>query len=122
LDKLVERFLFSELTFLVSHDFRGWLENRGNFNIITLTPKQANCFQLPRRKLLNSLKIKMFEVAIDLNPQDTLFSSILCLASGAKVRVGFNGEDSDNYFNFQVLPQRSEDPRGKYSALLNYLQ
>ena len=120
-DSMVERFSGSELTVVALWNFRNWIENRAHWRMVSLTSYSANFFRLPTRQLRASLRLESFDVAIDLNPGGILFSSILCAACGAKVRVGFAGEKSDCFFNFQVQPRADENIRDKYVTLLNYL-
>ena len=121
LNSILESFAKRDITVITPWSYRNWLENVNNHRIITISDDNLNFLKLPRKSLIRQLKQKNFEVAIDLNPGVTLFSSILCAATGAKVRVGFAGEDSDRFFNFQVKLSEAEAANQQYSTLLHYI-
>lgn len=121
LKSIVDKYAKREIAIVTSWSYRNWLENFRNQKIISISEEKINFLKLPKKPLIKYLKSKNFEVAIDLNPGGTLFSSILCAATGAKVRVGFTGENSDRFFNFQVKPISEDTSENQFDALLNYI-
>lgn len=122
LNKLLDRFSKSSITVAVVKEHRWMLDVSLANRLIMLTEEEhANFLKLPKKEFRDFLRRRRFDVAIDLNPSGTLFSSILCAVSGAAVRVGFTGEDSDRFFNFQIQPLPENDEAGRYRVLLNYI-
>ena len=121
LKSIAETYSKREIAIITSWSYRNWLDNFRNQKIITIAEDNINFLKLPKKPLIKYLKSKNFEVAIDLNPGGTLFSSILCAATGAKVRVGFTGEDSDRFFNFQVKPVSEDSVENQFDTLLGYI-
>lgn len=121
LDEIIRRFPRGKLTVVLQENFRGWIGRHYQISIFPLSDTDANFFHLPRRKLCCEVRKRNSVVAIDLNPEGSLFCSILCAVSGAKVRIGFAGDNSDYCYNFQVRTTNLEDIEGKYQVLLNYV-
>ena len=118
---LASNFPAFRLTAVVPENFRALLEKDHFSEVIPLKPRDADFFQLPNKGLKNSLSKKGFDLAIDLNFKANLFSSILCAASGARVRVGFDGQEWGQFFNYLILPREASDSKSKFRALLHYL-
>ena len=122
LNELAREFPECYITVAVIESFRNWLERPLLSKIIPLRPYHANIFKLPSGRLKQDLLEKSYDIAVNLNHDDKLFSSILCAVSGAVVRVGFADGECDKYYNFLVRPKDSLDIRAKYVTLLNYIR
>lgn len=121
LNKLLNRFSKSSLTVAAVKEHRWMLDMALVNRVIILTEEQANYLKLPKKEFRDFLRRRRFDVAIDLNPGGTLFSSILCAVCGAKLRIGFAGEGSDRFLNFQIQPRPENDDVGRYRVMLNYI-
>jgi ADP-heptose:LPS heptosyltransferase len=83
---------------------------------------QVSYFYLPRADFINSIKQKRYDLAIDLNLDLVLPSGYICKASGATVRVGFNQEHADVFYNFQIKPDPTLGRKLIYDRLVQCLQ
>ncbi len=121
INQVADRFPQSRMTAVVPESFRNWLDRKSLTAVIHLKPDDANFLKLPGKNLRDRLIQKAYDMAIDLNSDENLFSSILCAVCGAKVRVGFDREECGMFFNYLIIPRDSQDMQAKYSALMNYL-
>jgi hypothetical protein len=109
------------LTLILCEPFRSWAGRFFVRQVISLKIDDANFLGFPKKSVINRLREYDHDVAIDLNPAGSLFSSILCAVSGAEVRIGFSGEWSNHFINYEFAPKRDAQFAGSYDALLNYL-
>lgn len=109
------------LTLILCEPFRSWAGRFFVRQVISLKTDDANFLGFPKKSILNRLQEYDHDLAIDLNPAGSLFSSILCSTSGAKVRIGFSGEWSNHFINYEFAPKKNRQFEGNYEALLNYL-
>ena len=58
---------------------------------------------LPSARILDRLSMEKLSLAIDLNPRPELLSAVLCLKTGAPVRLCLQGPHRERFFNVQVL-------------------
>ncbi len=119
--KLVSLSGENKVTAATPESFRNWLERSQLKAVVSLKPDDANILNLPGKGLRNSLNRQQFNLAIDLNFDDNLFSSILCAVSGAKVRIGFASESCGGFFNYLIAPRESSDSQAKYRIMMRYL-
>ncbi len=86
-----------------------------------LKPQVSYLFQ-PRADFLNSINERRYDLAIDLNLDFVLPSGYICKASGAAVRVGFEHQQADVFYNFQIRPDPSLGRKLVYDRLVQCLQ
>ena len=115
-------FPLGKFILIIPELYKGWLGKQDGMQVFPLTEKDVNFLSLPNRKLCRTIRQRNFKTAVDLNTNGILFSSILCAASGARVRIGFYNEHSDLFFNFQIRPKSFLNPADCYRVLLNYLK
>ena len=85
--------------------------------LITVAPADISTWYLPRRELTQKLKKSTFDIAIDMNLDVMLPSAFLCRASEARIRIGFDKQHADTFYNFQVRP----NPATTFGAACNRL-
>ena len=122
LTKFQRKFPSVLITLILPEQYRGWIGRIYVKNVIALKEEHANFLKLPKKELLILINSGKYDVAVDLNPEGSLFSYILCAASGAEVRIGFAGEWSDRFLNYSFVPRQNDDKAGKFNALIEYLQ
>ena len=65
---------------------------------------------LPSTALVEQIRSDGPNVAIDLNPRLNVLCAILCLQSGAELRLSFQGDERATFFNVQIaVPPESPD-------------
>jgi hypothetical protein len=90
------------------------------YKYISYSEKSKTYFFLPKTLLKKQIKEKSFDVVIDLNRKEDIFSSSIVCILDSKIKVGFLRSRSDKYYN--LLIQDSEiHPESAYSILLKYL-
>lgn len=109
------------ITLVLPEQYRGWIGKIFVKKVIALKEEHANFLKLPKKELLKLIKSGKYDVALDFNPEGSLFSYILCAASGAEVRIGFAGEMSERFLNYSIVPRKIDDKAVKFDALVNYL-
>jgi hypothetical protein len=78
-------------------------------------------FDLPSKKLVQALKEKTYDVVIDLNMGENIFSGIIANLCLSNYRIGFKKENSDKFYNIQIINNESNSAIS-YRNLLNSLQ
>ena len=90
--------------------------------LVTFAPSDMNAWFVPRGELTQKVKKSTFDVAVDLNLDLALPSAYLCRASGARIRVGFNKQHADTFYNFLVQPHQTNNFGAACNSLTNCLQ
>ncbi len=101
-------------------DFTNYLPSGLNFIPITYKSSDKTKIGLPSKELLSKIEIIFFDLVIDLNREDCLFSSIICNSPRSKYRIGFTKKNADKFYNFQ-LPNEINSEKS-YRNLLNSLR
>lgn len=89
--------------------------------VIEVGVSHLNYFDLPNRNLSHKLESMKFDVVIDLNRIENVFSLCVSHTVQSKVRIGFARKGSDKYFNFQVS-NKEKNPEKSYNNFLNCLK
>jgi hypothetical protein len=90
--------------------------------VIALNTRDLSLFFLPRRPLLERLRGRTFDAAIDLNLDFNLPSGYIGRECNARVRAGFAGPSADLFYNLQVRIDPSTDREHAYARLAQCLQ
>jgi hypothetical protein len=90
--------------------------------LITLAPDDITAWYLPRRELTQEMKKSTFDIAIDMNLDVMLPSAYLCRASEARIRIGFDKQYADTFYNFQVRPRLTTDFGAACNRLIDCLK
>lgn len=83
--------------------------------------EHLNWLGLPSKGLRKRMAEAEADLALDLSPGFNPVSSALCLASGARLRVGFAGPVADLAFNFQIAPFNARSGLDRYEVMVRYL-
>ncbi|HUX94057.1 MAG TPA: hypothetical protein VMV36_09615 [Ignavibacteriaceae bacterium] len=90
-------------------------------NSIDFGIKEMTFFRIPSKQLTNKLSGISIDVVIDLNRKKSLFHSCVANLVNAKVRIGFEKNYSDKFYNLQFA-NSEENPEVIYKNFLNCLQ
>lgn len=103
--KLVSEFLLDSgktVTVMINESLRNYLPESLKSNMITYSILDKTRFSLPSKEITNKLADRRWDVAIDLNTENGIFSGALINCVNCDYRIGFSKENSDLYYNFQV--------------------
>ena len=101
-------------------DFTNYLPTGLNYIPITYKASDKSAIGLPSKDLLSKIEIIFFDLVIDLNIENSIFSSIICNAPRSKYRIGFTKRNADKFYNFQVTNEINSAK--SYRNLLNSLR
>ncbi len=101
-------------------DYTNYLPTGLNYIPITFKTGDKTKIGLPSKDLLSKIEIIFFDLVIDLNIEDSIFSSIICNAPRSKYRIGFIKKNADIFYNFQVPNEINSEK--SYRNLLNSLR
>lgn len=88
---------------------------------IDYNEKDISKLDLPSKKIIEKIKEKEFDVVIDLNLKNDIFSGIISNLCKSKFRIGFKKDISDKFYNIQII-NNATDSAISYRNLLNSLQ
>lgn len=80
--------------------------NRWVDKTIVFSDNDRNLLSLPAKGLIEVIRARRFDVALDLNDNFDLMTAYLCWRSGADLRVGFYTEDGYPFFNLGFVPKK----------------
>lgn len=109
------------LTFVVLNKFKETLSKYENSTIIAYNETSKTKFYLPNKNFLNILSKMNYDVVINLNRNEDIFSSAISNVVNSKVRLGFKKENSEHYYNF-LVENNSTDGKSNFNNLLNILK
>jgi len=72
--------------------------------------------------LEEKLSSLFFNAVLDLNRKDNLFYSYISNIANAPIRVGFQKNDSDKFYNLQIMNNIIYTPEVSYKNFLNCLR
>jgi len=97
------------------------LAENNKFNLIYYKQDDKNWFNLPKLSILQKVNEQIYDVAIDLDLEDNIFTPFITNKVKSKFRIGFKKNHSDMYYNFIVEPNKINSEIS-YKNLLNSLQ
>jgi ADP-heptose:LPS heptosyltransferase len=89
---------------------------------IRIVVSDLNSFYLPHGSIIQQVREKQYDLAIDLNLDLVLPSAYICKASNARVRVGFTRKRAEPFYNFQIQPDLTLGKKLIYDRLAQCLQ
>ena len=122
IDMLKKQFHEENITVVTAQGDQEARRRLSHSRFIPLALSETTFFYLPRKEVLDSVRRKQYDLAIDLNLDLVLPSAYICKASDAPVRVGFVRERADGFFNFQVQFDHTQGREVIYARLAACLQ
>jgi hypothetical protein len=122
LGMLRKRFREENITLIMGQDGPAPTATLPRSQIIRVSGRDVSFFFLPRSEIIQRVKRREYDVAIDLNLDFMLPSAYICKESSARVRVGFSRKNADTFFNFQVRLDPESRSGSAHDRLLNCLQ
>lgn len=89
---------------------------------ISITHKKGDKTKigLPNKDHLEKIEIIFFDLVIDLNIEENVYSSVIANVPRSNFRIGFCKKNSDKFYNFQVKSEINSEK--SYRNLLNSLR
>ena len=89
--------------------------------VVRIDQNDINKFSLPRQSLLHRILPRHYDVAIDLNLDFVLHTAYICKVTRAAVRVGFEHDGDDAFFNVQMNVDRQRAPQARFEHAATFL-
>jgi Family of unknown function (DUF6913) len=106
----------------LARDFKvSLLPQKFKARAISYSEKDITKWKLPARHLIEKVGEMPFNVAIDLNRKDSFFHNYIANIVKAPLKIGFVKNDSDKFYNFQVI-NHGDNPEISYQNFLNCLK
>ncbi len=118
---LTESFSKAKLHFVMRSSFKSLLDSNLNYGTIFVADRDENYMGLPKKDLKQRILATKFDIAIDLNNDFHLLSTYLCQISGAKLRICFDNNDREPFYNFYFRSQTHKNLEDKYKRFIQYL-
>jgi ADP-heptose:LPS heptosyltransferase len=87
-------------------------------HVLRVVDQEISPFFLPRPELVERIRRRGCDLAIDLNLAFQLSAAYICKASGARVRIGFTAKQADMFYNLQIQPNPSLNRQQVYDRLV----
>ncbi|PKL84199.1 MAG: hypothetical protein CVV24_01110 [Ignavibacteriae bacterium HGW-Ignavibacteriae-3] len=109
------------ITLFLPEHRRALIPENDKYKTVVFQSELKRRFNLPEKKLVDTLLGREFEVVIDLNRGEEVFFSTVANIVKSKIRIGFAKELSDRYYNIEIAEKQS-NPEVAYRNYLNYLK
>ena len=111
----------SEITFLLKDSIVSFYPNEIISKCIQYSYKDMNSMGLPREVFIEKIQSCNFENMIDLNISFSRFGAYLSLFGSAKVRMGFNYDNSKKYYNVILDSNYQRDLSGTFKMIQQFI-
>jgi len=101
-------------------ELQKYLPTDFEYSSLVISELDKSRLELPTKDLVNRIKKYTFDLVIDLNLEDDLFSSALSNIPLSDFRIGFIKRNSDLFYNYQI--PREINSEKSYRNLLNSLR
>ncbi len=122
MSKLVEDFAPARLIFVMKPQYRSLLNGEQNYGIIFVSERDVNFWGLPKKEIRKKVLATASDIAIDLNNDFDLPSTYLCLISRAPLKICFDHEQREPFYNFYFRTPADISLNSKYKKLIHYLK
>lgn len=94
---------------------------RKGFQILSPATNQLTWTGLPKKSYLNMLKDYDFDMILDLNLEQTVFTSRVLLSFPKAIRIGRGNHLGEPFYNLEIKTKYLRDKRNIYRSLLDTL-
>jgi len=107
---------------LLTYDYRvSLIPVKYKTRVIEHNINDINRLNLPTKKFIHRISEIKYDAAIDLNRTENMLYGYLFNIINAPLKIGFKSENSDKYYNVQIVNNASS-AEDSYKNLLNCLQ
>lgn len=120
--ELMNDFSQAKFQFVMRQSYRSLLNGAQNYGTIFVANDHVNIFGLPKKELKQKILATEYDIVVDLNDEFHLPSTYLCLISKASLKICFDHENREPFYNFYYRTQPNESLDKKYQKLIQYLK
>ncbi|MEE4311466.1 MAG: hypothetical protein V2J62_06310 [candidate division KSB1 bacterium] len=121
LPQLEASFPDAKLTVIMQELYWKLSREQGNYGMIFVSQSDKNIWDLPQHSLINKVAASNYDIAIDLNNDFNLLSTLLCHKSNAPLRICIKDPDRDPFYNVSFRAAEHNGLDGIYKNLFKYL-
>ena len=121
IEKLMDEFSNARFQFVMRESYRNLLNVEKKYGTIFVTDKEVNFWGLPKKELVRKIIAAEYDIVIDLNDDFHLPSTYLCLKSRASLKICFDHEKREPFYNFYFRASENTTLNSKYKKLIQYL-
>lgn len=122
LTKLLNDFSNARFQLVMRESYRSLLNGDQNYGTIFVSDRDVNFLGLPKKVLKQKILATEYDIVIDLNDDFHLPSTYLCLKSRASLKICFDHEKREPFYNFYFRARPNVSLKTKYNKLLQYLK
>jgi hypothetical protein len=112
--KFIEKFM--------RESYRSLLNDEKKYGTIFVTDRDVNFWGIPKKELKIKIIATEYDIVIDLNDEFHLPSTYLCLKSRASLKICFDHEKREPFYNFYFRARENVSLNAKYKKLIQYLK
>jgi len=122
IEKLMDDFSNARFQFVVKESYRSLLNGDKKYGTIFVTDRDVNFWGLPKKELVGKIVAAEYDIVIDLNDDFHLPSTYLCFKSRASLKICFDHEKREPFYNFYFRARENTTLSTKYKKLIQYLK
>lgn len=122
IENLMADFSNARFQFFMRESYRSLLNGDHKFGTIFVTDRDVNFWGLPKKQLRQKITATAYDIAIDLNDEFHLPSTYLCFKSRASLKICFDHEKREPFYNFYFRARETANLSSKYKKLIQYLK
>lgn len=109
-----------EVTLILEAKKLGLIHQSNSIKFVTYNPTDKTYLNLPKDNIIDEICDKDYDILIDLNKSENVFSFFIIKKINSKYKIGFAKINADKYYNFQLDPITNSENSEKF--LLNCLK
>ncbi len=121
IEKLMDDFSNARFQFVMREGYRNLLNGDKKYGTIFVSDRDVNFWGLPKKELVRKISAAEYDIVIDLNDDFHLPSTYLCLKSRALLKICFDHEKREPFYNFYFRARENTTLSTKYKKLIQYL-
>ena len=122
ISKLTDDFSGAQFHLVMRQSYRSLLNGAMDYGTIFVSDRDVNFWGLPKKQLKQKILATKYDIVIDLNNEFYLPGTYLCLKSRASLKICFDHENREPFYNFYYRTQANESLDNKYQKLIQYLR
>ncbi len=122
IEKLMDDFSNAKFQLVMRVGYGSLLNGDKKYGTIFVSDKDVNFWGLPKKELVRKIIAAEYDIVIDLNDDFHLLSTYLCLKSRAKLKICFDHENREPFYNFFFRARENTTLNTKYKKLIQYLK
>lgn len=109
-----------EITLFIQDTIDWYIPQKELYTYFTFTEKSKTFFYLPNTTLKRRTKEKQYDIVIDLNRHENVFSNAVTCLLNSNIKIGFARRKPLNYYNI-LINDKEQNSEAAYRVLIKYL-